>query len=278
MSMSTHKVVFRSKVMTALFLGVLGYVPLWGQDLNSAPVKPDSPAKIQSALWELAVPSAGKLTRAEGVEDTVVVILVPHRGQASASIDTSFLTWNDWPTSREDYDLYLDFVNSSGDLEFVAYSIDPQRDLSSHIPVERIEITAEQSGKYEISVRSENDARPRRLKIWSLNHDFEKYSVAENSIGSPADARGAMSVGAVHFDEYDLGRIADYSSRGPTTDGRFKPELVAPSGVSTASYGESEVFYGYTGTSAAAPHVAGAAALIKSANPSYSRDDLWDAL
>ena len=37
-------------------------------------------------------------------------------------------------------------------------------------------------------------------------------------------------------------------------------------------------FYGYTGTSAAAPHVAGAAALIKSANPSYSRTQLWDAL
>ena len=88
-NMSTHKVVFRSKVMTALFLGVLGYVPLWGQDLNSAPVKPDGPAKIQSALWELAVPPAGKLTRAGGVEDTVVVILVPYRGQASASIDTS---------------------------------------------------------------------------------------------------------------------------------------------------------------------------------------------
>ena len=87
-----------------------------------------------------------------------------------------------------------------------------------------------------------------------------------------------MSVGAVQYDYYDLGIVASYSSRGPTTDGRLKPELVAPSGVSTVSYGESEDFYGYSGTSAAAPHVAGAAALIKSANPSFSRDDLWDAL
>ena len=87
-----------------------------------------------------------------------------------------------------------------------------------------------------------------------------------------------MSVGAVHYDNYDRGIVADYSSRGPTTDGRFKPELVAPSGVSTVSYGESEIFYGYTGTSAAAPHVAGAAALIKSAYPSSSSDDLWNAL
>ena len=87
-----------------------------------------------------------------------------------------------------------------------------------------------------------------------------------------------MSVGAIYYDHYNLGRIADYSSRGPTLDNRYKPELVAPTGVSTVSYGESEFFYGYTGTSAAAPHVAGAAALIKSANPSYSRTQLWNAL
>ena len=187
-----------------------------------------------------------------------------------------FLTWNDWPNSRQNYDLYLSFVNSSGDIELVAESTDRQN-IFGGVPVESIEYEAERSGEYGIIIRSE-DARPRRLKIWSLNHDFEEYSVAENSIGSPADARGAMSVGAVHYDYYNLGRIADYSSRGPTTDGRFKPELVAPSGVSTVSYGESEDFYGYTGTSAAAPHIAGAAALIKSANPSYSRTQLWDAL
>ena len=188
-----------------------------------------------------------------------------------------FLTWNDWPISQQDYDLALFFINSSGDLELVAESTDEQSAFSNNPPVERIEYKVERPGDYGIAVRSW-DARPRRLKIWSLNHDFEEYSVAENSIGSPADARGAMSVGAVHYDYYNLGRVADYSSRGPTTDGRFKPELVAPSGVSTVSYGASEEFYGYTGTSAAAPHVAGAAALIKSANPSYSRTQLWDAL
>ena len=188
-----------------------------------------------------------------------------------------FLTWNDWPVSDQNYDLYLFFTNSSGDLERVSSSTNRQSSFANLSPTERIEYEVERPGKYGIAIYSE-EARPRRLKIWSLNHDFEEYSVAENSIGSPADARGAMSVGAVHFDYYNLGWIADYSSRGPTTDGRVKPDLVAPSGVSTVSYGESEIFYDYTGTSAAAPHVAGAAALIKSANPSYSRTQLWDAL
>ena len=79
----------RYKIIIALFLGVFGYVPLWGQNIDYTPEKPDGPAKIQSALWDLAMPGAGK--RVGGLQDTVVVILVPHLGQASASIDTSSL-------------------------------------------------------------------------------------------------------------------------------------------------------------------------------------------
>ena len=83
------KPINRYRIMTALFLGVLGYVPLWGQNIDFTPDRPDGPAKIQSSLWELAIPGAAKPTR--DLQDTVVVILVPYPGQASASIDTSSL-------------------------------------------------------------------------------------------------------------------------------------------------------------------------------------------
>lgn len=70
----------------------------------------------------------------------------------------------------------------------------------------------------------------------------------------PADARGALSVGALPLGD---DTPAAYSSQGPTEDGRLKPELVGPSGVSTWSLGELT----FEGSSAATPHVAGLVAL-----------------
>jgi subtilisin family serine protease len=77
-----------------------------------------------------------------------------------------------------------------------------------------------------------------------------------------------LAVGAVCW----LGDVFEaYSSRGPTIDGRAKPDLVAPANVSSATYGAFRACAGsgFAGTSAAAPHVAGAAALVKEANPSF---------
>ena len=81
-----------------------------------------------------------------------------------------FLTWDDWPNSRENYDLYLDFVNSSGDLETVAESTDRQN-ISGGEPVESIEYKVERSGEYGISVRSEN-ARPQKAKNMVVRSRF----------------------------------------------------------------------------------------------------------
>ena len=62
------KPINRYRITTTLFLGILGYVPLWGENLDFTPDRPDGPAKIQSALWELAILGAAKPAR--NVQDT----------------------------------------------------------------------------------------------------------------------------------------------------------------------------------------------------------------
>ncbi|WP_297549030.1 S8 family serine peptidase [Thermococcus sp.] len=103
------------------------------------------------------------------------------------------------------------------------------------------------------------------------------------TIGSPAAAPDVITVGAV--DKNDV--ITSFSSRGPTADGRLKPEVVAPGNwiISDRAAGTQltdelvgQYYVAAPGTSMATPHVSGAVALLREAHPDWTPDKIKHVL
>jgi len=85
--------------------------------------------------------------------------------------------------------------------------------------------------------------------------------------------------------EYPVGAVSAFSSRGPTRDGRQKPDVIAPGAWIASAHSTDAVSFGYlmcpdgvhshlAGTSAAAPHVSGTLALMLAIDPLLAFDEL----
>lgn len=90
----------------------------------------------------------------------------------------------------------------------------------------------------------------------------------------PANAHRVISVGALNNSGTSL---RDFSSRGPTADGRPKPEIVAP-GENIDGCKPGGGYASGSGTSFAAPHVAGIAALLFEKYPYLTGEDIREIL
>lgn len=81
------------------------------------------------------------------------------------------------------------------------------------------------------------------------------------SITDPGNTESVITVGSTHRKHAHRFGISYFSSRGPTGDGRAKPDIVAP-GESIDCPSRNGTFEACSGTSMSAPHVSGAAALL----------------
>lgn len=92
-------------------------------------------------------------------------------------------------------------------------------------------------------------------------------------IGAPADAERIITVGSVNPKS---GYVSDFSSIGPTADGRLKPDLCAPGELLYPE--DDEDFKSIQGTSFATPLVCGFAACVRQLHPDWSTEKLWSEL
>jgi subtilisin family serine protease len=176
-----------------------------------------------------------------------------------------YLTWDAWLSTSEDYDLYL----LDSDLNIIQL-LSGTETQSGTPPVEQITYHVTSTDTYYLAIYH-NSATSHSFEVYSIYHNLSP-AVASSSLLGPADAAGAMAVGAINYSNWTTGPQEPFSSRGPTNDGRTKPDIMGPDHVSNS------IFDIFTGTSASCAHVSGAAALILDKNPGISVDELWNSL
>ena len=171
---------------------------------------------------------------------------------------TFALSW-DQPEGAEvtDLDLVLEERTASGGWMEVTASRDSQ--VAGARPTERFTgFSSGDGGEFRLRVvRVAGPPPSGRITIFSREIPMDALGdPGPGSVPTPGDADGSITVGAV---DWTNNALKAYSSRGPTDDGRMKPDITAPTNtrVLTASGPRS-----VGGTSNAAPNAAGAIALL----------------
>ncbi len=199
------------------------------------------------------------------------------------------LTWDQWPTSKLPIYLGVQEYGSDnktaigGPVEFKPKSGAPR--VTIHI-----ENTDTEVHFYDLWVSMNASNIPPLRYDLTYDGDFvpsylanaDPGQAAYGSISEPATSPYALAVGAA---DWRSDGLEPFSGQGPTIDGRVKPDLVGYDGVSSniTDMESSQVddlgnpvpnTLGFYGTSAGAPHVAGAAALVAAANPDMDASEI----
>ncbi len=222
-----------------------------------------------NAVGDTPGPSLGDLvnfTADEGVR-----FAVPSGGTAFVSVQ-----WDGWPTTTQDFDAYIE--NDAGTI--VDGSENDQATGAFPRPTEQLAVTngSGVARNYFVLVNRFAGTATPRLDMTFDGDAFAIETPTASNVADPGSSPAAFTVGA-HC--VDTNAVESFSSQGPTIDGRIKPDISGPDGTSSSVYGANPAgpaCGGFFGTSAASPHVAGAAAQVLQANPNLDVAELQKVL
>ncbi len=169
----------------------------------------------------------------------------------------------DWDTAGEEYEVRM-YDAASGGTELAS-----SRTTNPH---ERVTVPETEATSVYLEIENFDGNGDEHFDIYTSSNNQLSFPVStpERSILIPATTTddNTLTVAAViHHNE----NLAGYSSQGPTLDGRRGIDIAGPTHVSLSDFG-------FSGTSAATPHVGGAIAILSDPSLGYSRDDIREAL
>ena len=186
------------------------------------------------------------------------------------------MKWDRWPVTNWDYDVYVfvDVIDGAHLLDCSYGGCTKQGNLGAPFqePTETVSFLNDNGRTLQIylAIGNENGAGGAHTDLYVVGQETGlRATTPSGSLTEPATSPYVMTVGAAC---YAAAAVEPYTGRGPTIDGRTKPDVVGPDGTDSSVYGPTSgcggsTASGFFGTSAATAHAAGAAALLSQASP-----------
>jgi hypothetical protein len=180
------------------------------------------------------------------------------------------MNWNGSWKGSEKNEFTFTIFDENG--EEVATAAEPKKGRKNDFPFQTVKFRSTPESKYFLVVRRSSKTKAdATIDLFINNALFPEWAqISERSVTVPGDSNSSLTVGATGLTK---DKIEDYSSQGPTMDGRIKPDVTAPTGEKIAAYPK-----GFYGTSGATPLTAGVAALYFQAFPGISASEVRAAI